>query len=95
MQGLAPTWGRQSLRAAADCDVVDGPEFSGELAPVRRPMIRVCVDWTEQDCNLAGSLGASILVSFVDHEWIPTTFRTSEIKSTPNGENALEPIVVR
>lgn len=58
-----------------------------------RPLIRVCVDWTEQAHHLAGSLGASVLASFIDRGWIKTTVRPREIEITPDGETALEPIL--
>jgi DNA-binding transcriptional ArsR family regulator len=59
----------------------------------RRPLIRVCVDWTEQAHHLAGGLGANILGTFIDHKWVRTTSRPREIEITPAGEKALDPIL--
>ena len=36
----------------------------------RRPLIRYCVDWSEQQHHLAGGLGAAVLDRFVALEWV-------------------------
>ncbi|MGH3426822.1 MAG: ArsR/SmtB family transcription factor [Terriglobales bacterium] len=36
----------------------------------RRPLVRYCVDWSEQRHHLAGALGAAILDRFVDLAWV-------------------------
>lgn len=60
-----------------------------ELNRQRRPLIRVCVDWTEQFHHLAGGLGASVLHSFQDRGWVSTTTRPREVDITPEGQHAL------
>ncbi len=45
-----------------------GIEF--ESLPRRRPLIRYCVDWSEQRHHLAGSLGAAIAQRMLDLGWI-------------------------
>lgn len=39
-------------------------------APGRRPLIRCCVDWSEQRPHLAGWLGASLLSRMVEMGWL-------------------------
>ncbi len=38
--------------------------------PTRRPLIRYCVDWSEQRHHLAGSLGAALAVRMIDLGWV-------------------------
>lgn len=38
--------------------------------PMRRPLTRYCVDWSEQRPHLGGALGAALLERFVDLGWI-------------------------
>ncbi|GAB2542211.1 ArsR/SmtB family transcription factor [Brachybacterium huguangmaarense] len=40
------------------------------LDRARRPLLRACVDWTEQRHHLAGGLGAAIAAAFVDRGWV-------------------------
>lgn len=40
------------------------------LQSARRPVVKVCTDWTEQRHHLAGGLGAALMQSFVDRGWI-------------------------
>lgn len=40
------------------------------LRSERRPLIRACMDWSEQRHHLAGSLGAAIMTSMLDRGWI-------------------------
>jgi DNA-binding transcriptional ArsR family regulator len=35
-----------------------------------RPLLRFCVDWTEQRHHLAGRLGAALLTALIDKRWI-------------------------
>lgn len=64
-----------------------------ELARKRRPVIRVCVDWTEQSHHLAGGLGASVLHSFLERGWVINTPRPREVNVTSQGERALAGMV--
>lgn len=36
----------------------------------RRPLLRICVDWTEQRHHLGGGLGRALLDSFLDRDWV-------------------------
>lgn len=41
-----------------------------ELERGRRPLVRVCVDWTEKREHLAGAVGAALCESFFARGWI-------------------------
>jgi DNA-binding transcriptional ArsR family regulator len=58
------------------------------LSTVRRPLLRFCVDWTEQQHHLAGALGAAIAASCLANGWISRRPRTREIRVTPAGASA-------
>ena len=57
-----------------------GPDAAGRLGELdidadrlrtaRRPMLRICVDWTEQRHHLGGGLGQALLDSFLDRDWV-------------------------
>lgn len=55
----------------------------------RRPLLRFCLDWTEQRHHLAGRLGADLLDAFADAGWITRTQGHRAVKVTPAGETAL------
>lgn len=38
--------------------------------PTRRPMIRYCVDWSEQRHHLAGALGAAVTARLIELAWL-------------------------
>ena len=38
--------------------------------PTRWPLIRYCVDWSEQRHHLAGSLGAALAARMIDLGWV-------------------------
>ncbi|MDI9896500.1 winged helix-turn-helix domain-containing protein [Rhodococcus sp. IEGM 1381] len=59
----------------------------------RRPLLRACVDWTEQRHHIAGTLGAEICRTFVDAEWITRKPRERAISLTPRGHRALEALL--
>jgi DNA-binding transcriptional ArsR family regulator len=41
-----------------------------DLAPTRRPLTRLCLDWTERRYHLAGALGAALTRRFFELGWI-------------------------
>lgn len=41
-----------------------------EIQGRRRPLLRVCMDWTEQRHHLAGALGAAVAGAFENRGWI-------------------------
>jgi DNA-binding transcriptional ArsR family regulator len=54
----------------------------------RRPLIRYCVDWSEQRPHLGGALGAGLLQMLFDRDWV-TRGNGRAILTTPAGEAAL------
>jgi hypothetical protein len=56
----------------------------------RRPLLRFCLDWTEQRHHLAGRLGADLLSAFIAAGWISRTPRQRAVKLTPAGLQALD-----
>lgn len=55
----------------------------------KRPLLRFCLDWTEQRHHLAGRLGAELLTTFVQAGWIDRSPRHRAVHLTPAGEDAL------
>jgi hypothetical protein len=60
-----------------------------EIPSGTRPLIRYCVDWTEQRHHLSGALGRAILDRFVDTDWVKRMPRGRAVKVTPGGRTAL------
>lgn len=55
----------------------------------RRPLIRYCVDWTEQRHHLAGALGAAITDRLFELDWIRRGTRRRAIDVTEQGAAGL------
>jgi DNA-binding transcriptional ArsR family regulator len=55
----------------------------------RRPLIRYCVDWSEQRHHLAGALGAAILDRMLDLRWIRRARRSRAVHITDEGYHGL------
>ena len=51
----------------------------------RRPLIRYCVDWSEQRHHLAGALGARLLSWFEDQGWIKRRSGSRAVTITSTG----------
>lgn len=64
-----------------------------ELGRGRRPLIRVCVDWTEQSHHLAGGLGAAMLRTFTYRGWVRPSDRPREVKITDSGRRNLPEVL--
>jgi len=58
-------------------------------AATARPLLRFCLDWTEQQHHLAGSLGAALVTAFLNAGWIARRPRGREIRLTTTGAAAL------
>ncbi|MFE2446872.1 ArsR/SmtB family transcription factor [Streptomyces sp. NPDC021218] len=58
--------------------------------PARRPLIRYCVDWTEQRHHLAGALGAALTDRLFALDWIRRGSRRRVIHLTDAGRTGLE-----
>lgn len=70
-----------SLHVPADRIADDGPS--------RRPLLRFCLDWSEQRHHLGGRLGADLLTAFTEAGWITGTAQHRAVRLTPAGESAL------
>jgi DNA-binding transcriptional ArsR family regulator len=57
----------------------------GALRERRRPMIRYCVDWSEQRHHLAGSLGAAVADRMFELGWIRRAEHTRAVHVTDDG----------
>lgn len=58
--------------------------------PRTRPLLRFCVDWTEQRHHLAGGLGAALLAALTDQGWIVRHPRRRTVTLTEEGATALD-----
>ena len=55
----------------------------------RRPLVRGCLDWSEQDLHLAGALGAAITARLFELGWIERRFRNRSVTVTTTGRDLL------
>jgi DNA-binding transcriptional ArsR family regulator len=69
-------------RLGVDLDALDH-------ARTRRPLLRFCLDWSEQRHHLAGRLGAAVLSALLDAGWLVRTPRRRAIKLTDHGAHEL------
>jgi DNA-binding transcriptional ArsR family regulator len=65
-----------------------GVDFDA-LAARSRPMIRYCVDWSEQRHHLAGALGAALAARMVDLGWVSRARRGRAVHVTRAGSEGL------
>lgn len=71
--------------------VTDEPYFADafgiDLAslPRRRPLVRACVDWTEQRPHVAGALGAALLDAFLARGWVARRPDGRALNLSPDG----------
>jgi len=61
-----------------------------DALPRRRPLIRYCIDWSEQRHHLAGSLGAAIAQQMFELRWIRRAERSRAVHVTDDGRRGLE-----
>lgn len=59
-------------------------------APSRRPLLRFCVDWSEQRHHLAGRLGAALSTTLIDAGWIERRPHHRAVTLTDCGTNGLQ-----
>jgi DNA-binding transcriptional ArsR family regulator len=59
------------------------------LVAGRRPLVRYCVDWSEQRHHLAGALGAALAHRMLDQRWVRRVDRGRALLLTEEGELAL------
>lgn len=63
-----------------------------DIAPLRahrRPLCRVCLDWSERRSHLAGGLGAALLHRFIAAGWLRREAGSRAVAVTPRGRSAL------
>ena len=56
-----------------------------ELPTSKRPLVRYCVDWTEQRHHLSGALGRAVLDRFLSAGWVKRVPRGRTVKVTDPG----------
>ena len=54
-----------------------------------RPLLKFCLDWTEQRHHVAGRLGSELLNAFVTNDWIVRAPRHRAVTLTPLGAEKL------
>ena len=55
----------------------------------RRPLLRFCLDWSEQRHHLAGQLGADVLTALLEAGWVTRAQGQRSVQLTPPGRLAL------
>jgi DNA-binding transcriptional ArsR family regulator len=68
-------------------------ELGIELPQGRRPLIRYCVDWSEQRHHLAGALGAAVASRLFQLGWIKRAKGTRAVHVTPEGAEGLSALL--
>lgn len=56
------------------------------LARLRRPLLRLCIDWTERQPHMAGSLGAALLRTYKEKRWLIALEGSRKLRITREGE---------
>lgn len=71
----------------------DGREFMDrngiQLPDGKRPLVRYCIDWTEQRHHLSGALGRAVLDRVLSAGWVKRTPRGRAVTVTAAGRAAL------
>jgi DNA-binding transcriptional ArsR family regulator len=72
----------------------DGRDFLAEIGisvPEHgsRPLVRYCVDWSEQRHHLAGGLGRALLDGFLAARWVRRRDTGRSVRVTPEGATVL------
>ena len=60
-----------------------------KLSAGRRPLIRYCLDWTEQRHHLAGGLGAALVDRLIALDWLTHTTQRRVVRLTDTGKARL------
>ncbi len=60
-----------------------------QLASLRRPMCRPCLDWSERRHHLAGSIGVAMLERITSLNWARREKGSRIVRFNPQGERAL------
>ena len=68
-------------------------EFNIDYKPLegaRRPLCRVCLDWSMRRHHLAGGLGKAILQAMYTRGWAHRLPESHVVRFTPQGEQAFQ-----
>lgn len=60
-----------------------------DALPTRRPLIRYCVDWSEQRHHLAGALGAALASRMMELGWVSRAPRSRAVHVSDEGYRGL------
>jgi hypothetical protein len=60
--------------------------------PSRRPLIRYCVDWSEQRHHLGGALGAALAQRMFNLGWMQRAPRSRAVQIAPEGYQGLRDV---
>lgn len=60
------------------------------LEGTRRPVVRLCLDWSERRDHLAGALGATLLEVLLERRWITRMAGTRAVRVTLRGRDSLQ-----
>lgn len=63
-------------------------DFGVQLPP-RRPVIRYCIDWSEQRHHLGGALGRGLLDKLSELDWVRRTDTSRAVQLTDTGRHGL------
>ena len=77
--GVAVTHAGRAAFSAIGIDL-DG------MPPSRRPMAKLCLDWSMRRPHLAGRLGQAILRQFLSNGWARTDKQSRVVSFTPSGK---------
>jgi DNA-binding transcriptional ArsR family regulator len=92
-KGLLDRTGGVALTdAGADWLAALGADVA-ELRRRKRPLVRMCVDWTERRPHLAGGAGAAICSRFREEGWVRRVGDGRALLVTPTGQAALRDLL--
>lgn len=98
--------GQRLAAPAVRCPFAVGPrativlaDFGVDIQPLlhrprsARPLVRACVDWSEQRYHVAGALGAAVREAMLASGWITTRPGGRAVEVTPVGRRRLWPLL--
>ncbi|MFI5779617.1 hypothetical protein [Nocardia sp. NPDC051570] len=59
----------------------------------RRPLLRFCVDWSEQRHHLGGALGAAVLTRRESAGWVRQQSSSRSLRMTDSGVRVLDRVL--
>ena len=92
-----PRVAREDHRVGPGRDVdytlsLTGQEFLADFGvrlPPGRPVVRYCIDWTEQRHHLAGALGRTLLARVTELDWVRRSDSSRAVQLTDAGRRGL------